>query len=301
MRTAHERAVVVDCDGVAIAATVRGDGPPVLLLHGYPETQAMWRQVAAALAGSHTVVTADLRGYGDSAKPAGERYSKREMAHDQLLLMRSLGFERFAVAGHDRGGRVGHRLALDHPEAVSALAVLDIVPTLHMFENVDRAMASAYFHWFFLARADGMPERLLAADPLVWLRSRFTGRSADGAGIVPAAYDEYARCFDDDTIRASCADYRAAATIDLDHDRADRDAGRLVTAPVLALWGAHSYVGGNFDVRGVWRRYATEVDGAALDADHYLPEEAPDATVAALAPFLATHATTSEAVPGALR
>ncbi|WP_212743176.1 alpha/beta hydrolase [Microbacterium sp. 2FI] len=280
----ERRSVSIDCDGVRIAADVRGAGAPLLLLHGYPETKAMWDAVAPTLAGSYTVVASDLRGYGDSAKPSGEVYSKREMARDQLLLMRELGFERFAVVGHDRGGRVGHRLALDNPAAIAGLAVLDIVPTLHMFENVDRAMATSYFHWFFLARRDGLPEALIDAAPEAWLRSRFTGRSV--AGGLPASYREYERCFDHDTIRASCADYRAAATTDLDHDRIDRGAGRRVDAPTLALWGSESYVGANFDVVEVWRDYATSIRGRSVLADHYLAEEAPDPTAAALMEFL---------------
>jgi haloacetate dehalogenase len=281
------RTMTVDCDGIAIAAEVRGSGSPVLLLHGYPETKAMWNEVADALAVEHTVVAADLRGYGDSAKPRGAHYAKREMANDQVVLMRELGFPRFAVIGHDRGGRVAHRMALDHADAVSALAVLDIVPTLHMFENVDRDMATAYFHWFFLARDDGMPEALIGADRETWLRSRFTGRRHHGDGL-PAAYDEYLRCFDLDTVFASGADYRAAATVDLEHDRADRDAGRTVEAPVLALWGTHSYVGRSFDVLETWAPYAPEVVGAGIEADHYLPEEAPAASADALRAFLAT-------------
>lgn len=277
--------IVVDCEGLDIAAETTGSGPALLLLHGYPETKAMWHEVASALAEDHTVVAADLRGYGDSAKPLGERYSKREMARDQFLLMRNLGFDRFVVIGHDRGARVGHRLALDHPEAVAGLAVLDIVPTLHMFENVDRAMATNYFHWFFLARPEGLPEALISADPSTWLTSRFTGRRVAG-NALPDAYVEYARCFDEDTIRASCADYRAAASIDLDHDRADREANRTVTVPLFALWGSASYVGRNFDVVDIWRQYGSAVSGAAVHADHYLAEESPAETAAALKAFL---------------
>ncbi|WP_223623855.1 alpha/beta fold hydrolase [Microbacterium sp. EST19A] len=287
MTSSHEqRSLMIDCDGTRIAAEVRGDGDPVLLLHGYPETKAMWRDVAEALASDHSVVAADLRGYGDSAKPRGDHYAKRDMARDQVALMRELGFERFAVVGHDRGGRVGHRMALDHPDAVTRLAVLDIVPTLHMFENVDREMATAYFHWFFLARTDGLPETLIDGDRETWLRSRFTGRRHDGEAL-PDAFDDYLRCFDSDTVHASGADYRAAATVDLDHDRADRDAGRVVGCPTLALWGSHSYVGRNFDVPAVWEQYAPGVTGAAIDADHYLAEEAPLATASALQSFLA--------------
>ncbi|WP_136056948.1 alpha/beta hydrolase [Microbacterium sp. K24] len=286
MMTTPRTPVSVDCDGVEISAEVRGSGSPVLLLHGYPETKAMWNDVAAALAVDHTVVAADLRGYGDSAKPRGPHYAKREMARDQVALMRELGHTRFAVVGHDRGGRVAHRMALDHPDAVTALAVLDIVPTLHMFENVDRAMATAYFHWFFLARDDGMPEALIGADRETWLRSRFTGRRHDGDRL-PDAYDEYLRCFDLDTVFASGADYRAAATVDLEHDREDRAAGGTVACPTLALWGAHSYVGRHFDVLATWETYAPGVAGASIEADHYLAEEAPDATAAALRAFLA--------------
>lgn len=287
MMTTSPTSMSVDCDGIEIAAEVRGSGPAVLLLHGYPETKAMWNHVADELARDHTVVAADLRGYGDSAKPREASYAKRDMALDQITLMRRLGHDRFAVVGHDRGGRVGHRMALDHPDAVTALAVLDIVPTLHMFDNVDRAMATAYFHWFFLARGDGMPEALICADRETWLRSRFTGRRHDGDGL-PDAYPEYLRCFDVDTVHASGADYRAAAGIDLDHDRADREAGRTVDIPTLALWGEHSYVGRNFDVLATWAPYAPHLTGAAIAADHYLAEEAPQATASALRAFLTT-------------
>ncbi|MFC3273900.1 alpha/beta hydrolase [Agromyces mediolanus] len=281
-----DRTTVEVGGGVRIAATVRGDGPPLLLLHGYPQTRSMWRLVAPELAERFTVVASDLRGYGDSAKPIGERYDKRAMAADQLGVMRSLGFDRFAVVGHDRGGRVGHRLALDAPEAVAALAVLDIVPTLHMFEHVDRAMATSYFHWFFLTQSGGLPEALIGADPRAWLESRFRGR-ARRQDVFPAeVMDEYGRCFDADTIRASCADYRAAAGTDLEHDREDRADGRTIEAPLLALWGESSYVGRNFDVLTVWREFAAHVQGHAVEADHYLAEEAPAETAAALRAFL---------------
>lgn len=282
----ESRSITVECDGTSIAAEVTGQGAPILLLHGYPETKAMWRAVAAELASTHTVVASDLRGYGDSAKPAGDVYSKREMALDQVALMRELGFERFVVVGHDRGGRVGHRMALDHPDRVAALGALDIVPTLHMFDNVDRTMADSYFHWFFLARPDGLAEKLISASREDWLRSRFAHRSIAGDVPEAAVFDEYLRAFDADTIRASCADYRAAATTDLEHDRIDQERDNLVSAPLLALWGARSYVGANFDVREVWRRYATRVHGRAIEADHYLAEESPAATVSALREFL---------------
>jgi haloacetate dehalogenase len=276
--------------GVRINALVGGEGPAILLLHGYPQTSAMWHRVAPELvAAGHTVVLADLRGYGDSDKPGDtpshDPYSKRVMAADQVSLMESLGFPRFAVVGHDRGARVAHRMALDSPERVRAVAVLDIVPTLHMFENVDRAMASDYFHWFFLSLESELPERLILADTEAWLRSRFAGRHAGGRAVDEAAMAEYARCFDPATVRASCADYRAAAGIDLVHDRWDREQGRLVEAPLLALWGTHSYVGRNFDVPRIWRSHASHVDAATIAADHYLCEEAPHEVAHALAAF----------------
>lgn len=281
----------VTVDNVRINVAVGGSGPPVLLLHGYPETHIMWREVAPMLAERFTIVAPDLRGYGDSDRPRPSAdhltYSKRVMAADQFGVMRTLGHEHFAVVGHDRGGRVAHRLALDVPDAVTRLAVLDIVPTLHMFENVDRAMAATYFHWFFLARTDGLPERLIGSDPEAWLRSRFAERNAGGRRLDEDAFSEYLRCFSaPEAIAASCADYQSAATIDVDHDRADRDAGRRVTAPLLALWGAKSYVGQNFDVAAVWRNYANDVQGEAIEADHYLPEEQPEQTAERLMTFL---------------
>ncbi|HEX5400889.1 MAG TPA: alpha/beta hydrolase [Pseudonocardiaceae bacterium] len=279
----------VELDGVRIHAVVGGDGPPVLLLHGYPQTHAMWHLVAPALARDHTVVLADLRGYGDSGKPAAspENYAKREMARDQVALMALLGFERFALVGHDRGARVAHRLALDSPAAVERVAFLDIVPTLHVFEHVDRAVASAHMHWFFLSRPGGLPERLIGGDPEFWLRSFLTSLRSSSRPFDPAAYAEYVRCFSDPaTIAATCADYRAAATIDLDHDAASRAAGEQVRCPTLVLWGEHGVVGKNNDVLAVWRRFATDVAGEALPAGHFLAEETPEETVAALREFL---------------
>lgn len=277
----------VDVDGVTINCAIGGDGPPVLLLHGYPQTHVMWHRVAPALAEDHTVVLADLRGYGDSDKPEpdadDERYSKRAMAKDQVGLMRQLGFDRFALVGHDRGARVGHRLALDHPEAVTKLAVLDIVPTRHVFENVDRAMATAYYHWFFLAQRNGVPERLIGADPEFWLRSFAAPLQLSGRQFHPAALAEYTRAFSDPrTIAASCSDYRAAAGIDLVHD----GTGGRINCPTLALWGEHGFVGRHYEVREVWQQYAKNTSGAALPAGHFLPEEAPAETTAALRQFL---------------
>jgi haloacetate dehalogenase len=273
----------IDADGVRINCAVGGDGPPLLLLHGYPQTHLIWHRVAPELAAEFTVVVADLRGYGDSDKPE-TGYSKRLMARDQLLVMRALGFERFAVAGHDRGGRVAHRLALDNPEAVTALAVLDIVPTRFAFEHADKAFGLGYYHWFFLAAGNGIPERLIGGDPEFWVRARMSARHHGGEQFDPAAMDEYVRCFSDPAaIRASCEDYRAAASIDLEHDAVD--AGRKLACPTLALWGEHSFVGTNYDVLGVWREYAAQLSGEALPCDHYLPEEQPGLTASALRKF----------------
>ena len=280
----------IDVGGVTINCAVAGDGPPLLLLHGYPQTHLIWHDVAPRLVADHTVVLADLRGYGDSAKPVSSaghpEYAKRAMAADQLGVMAALGFDRFAVAGHDRGGRVAHRMALDATDAVTALAVLDIVPTRHVFARADTEFGLGYYHWFFLAAGNGIPERLIGNDPEFWITARMNARHHGGAAFDPAAVAEYVRCFADPAaIAASCADYRAAAGIDLEHDEAD--AGRLIEAPLLALWGEHSFVGRTYDVLDVWRGYAKDVSCAALPADHYLPEEAPNQVADALRAFFA--------------
>ncbi|MGW4487769.1 alpha/beta fold hydrolase [Amycolatopsis sp. NPDC004368] len=279
----------VDVGGVRINCAVAGSGSPVLLLHGYPQTHLIWHEVAPRLAREFTVVLADLRGYGDSDKPAGdEMYAKRAMAADQLALMAELGFDRFAVAGHDRGGRVAHRLALDAPDAVKALAVLDIVPTRYAFAHADKDFGLGYFHWFFLAAGNGIPERLLAGDPEFWITSRMNSRHRGGAPFDPAAVAEYVRCFSTpEGIAASCADYRAAAGIDLEHDEADAAAGRVVTRPLLVMWGAASFVGRTYDVPAVWREYAADVHAQEVESDHYLPEEQPQVVAEALREFFA--------------
>jgi haloacetate dehalogenase len=211
------------------------------------------------------------------------------MAADQLSVMAALGFDEFLVAGHDRGGRVAHRMALDAPDHVRGLAVIDIVPTLHMFDNVDRAMATSYFHWFFLTVPGGLPADLIRADPERWLRSRFDGRWTTRDPLDAETFARYLDCFRrEGVIEATCADYRAAATVDLEHDRADAQASRTLAMPLLALWGSESYVGRSFDVVDVWRGYARDVAGCAIDADHYVPEEAPDETARALIDFFAS-------------
>jgi haloacetate dehalogenase len=280
----------VELADVRIHVRTAGRGPAVLLLHGYPQSMTMWHRIAPSLADEFTVVLADLRGYGASGTPATETsdtYSKRTMGADMLGVMTALGHDRFAVVGHDRGGRVAHRMALDAPERVTAVAVLDIVPTLHMFTHVDRAMATSYFHWFFLTVGGGLPETLINADPRAWVRSRFRDRHAGGLAIDPDAMDEYERWFTDPrTVHATCEDYRAAATVDLELDRRDHMQGRRVEQPLLALAGTASYVGRTFALAEVWREYAAQVTAQCIDADHYLAEETPEPTLAAVRGFL---------------
>jgi haloacetate dehalogenase len=281
--------IQIETRGATINAVRGGEGPPVLLLHGYPQTLAMWHLIAPRLTASFTVVATDLRGYGDSSKPEGGEehagYSKRAMAADQVEVMRTLGFGSFAVLGHDRGGRVAHRMALDHPQSVTRLAVLDIVPTRHVFETADKELAMAYYHWFFLSQPYDLPERLIGADPDYYLRKKLSGWGTGFDSFASEAYAEYERCFRDPrTIHASCEDYRAAATIDLEHDGADRD--RKVGCPLLALWGEQGVVERLYDVLGVWRGYASDVRGRALPCGHYLAEERPEETAEELVTFL---------------
>lgn len=283
---AHRR---IARDDIEINARIGGDGPPLLLLHGYPQTHAMWHKVAPRLAERYTVVATDLRGYGDSSKPAGTpehaTYAKRAMARDQVEVMRALGFERFHLAGHDRGARVAHRLALDHPGAVRRLAVLDIAPTLAMYERTDMDFARAYYHWFFLIQPAPFPETLINHDREFYLRTKLGLARANP--FDPAALAEYLRCYDEATVHASCEDYRAAAGIDLEHDRADRAAGRRLECPLLALWGRRGVIERSYRPLEVWREYAGDVRGGALDAGHYLAEEVPEAVCSELLRFFA--------------
>ena len=281
--------VRIETQGATISAVYGGEGPPVLLLHGYPQTLAMWHLAAPLLAESFTVVAADLRGYGDSSKPDGGRdhsgYSKRTMATDQVEVMRRLGFDSFAVVGHDRGGRVAHRMALDHPQKITQFAVLDIVPTHWVFATANKELATYYYHWFFLIQPYDLPEHLVGADPDHYLRRTLGGWGTGTDLFTPEAYAEYERCFrDPETIHAMCEDYRAAATIDLEHDEADRD--RKVGCPLLALWGESGVVEKLYDVPGVWREYASDVRGRALPAGHFLAEERPEETARELISFL---------------
>jgi haloacetate dehalogenase len=267
-----------------------GHGPPLLLLHGYPQTHAMWHRVAPILVRDFTVVCPDLRGYGDSDKPVGggdhDTYSKRVMARDQLEVMRALGFRRFAVAGHDRGARVALRLALDHPDTVSELAALDIVPTKTIYETIDQRHATAVWRYFFLIQPHDLPEQLIAGGPRAYLHWTLDEWCGTPEALDPRAVAEYDRCFDHATIHATCEDYRAGASIDLEHDRADAD--RQVACPTLALWSTG--LGNRYDVADVWRRRAPRFTGRVLECGHFLAEERPRETAATLLSFLAREA-----------
>jgi haloacetate dehalogenase len=282
------RAGSEDVGEATIAYEAGGDGPPLLLLHGYPQTRRCWHLVAPALADRFTVIAADLRGYGDSSAPQDgenhEGYSKRAMARDMVRLMERLGHERFAVAGHDRGGRVVHRMVRDHPERVSRAAVLDIVPTATLFETVDQAVATSYYHWFFLIQPDGLPETMIGRDPEWYLRETVRRWSGTARPVAEAAIREYARWFRrPGAVHASCEDYRAGASIDLEHDRADAE--RRVACPLLVLWGAEGRMGRIYDVLATWHAVADDVRGRALPGGHFVPEEAPRETVRELLQF----------------
>lgn len=274
---------MIDVGGETLRVRHGGNGPGVLLLHGHPQTHMMWHRIAPTLAKDFTVVAPDLRGYGDSSKPPTspdhEPYSKRAMAVDQVRLMATLGYERFLVVGHDRGGRVAYRLALDHPQRVEKLAVLDIVPTSELWRRADMEFGLAFWHWFFLAQPAPFPERVIAADPGAFY---FRG---DRSVFAAEALEDYLRCARDErTIHAMCEDYRAGATYDYAADEADRGR-RRISCPLLALWSERGELERGFDVLEVWRRWADDVRGHPVDCGHYLAEEAPGAVSSALMEF----------------
>jgi haloacetate dehalogenase len=276
-------------NGLVIHGVVGGSGPPLLLLHGYPQTHAIWHKIAPRLAEKFTVVATDLRGYGRSSKPIGlpdhSNYSKREMAADQVAVMQQLGFEKFNVCGHDRGARVAHRLAMDFPGSVERLAVLDISPTLTMYEQTNMAFATVYYHWFFLIQPSPYPENMIGRNPIAYLEHKISSGSAGMTPFTPEALESYRSAFTIEAIHASCEDYRAAASIDLEHDRADRQAGRKLTMPLLVLWGQNGAIERCFHPLEDWQEVAKDVRGKSLPGAHYLAEELPEQTLKELLEF----------------
>ncbi|OYN98732.1 alpha/beta hydrolase [Enemella evansiae] len=289
-----------EANGITLRGIASLDGPevatprpPLLLLHGHPETHLMWRKVADRFAEDFQVVAPDLRGYGASDKPPTEpdhaSYSFRAMAQDLVELMRGLGFERFAIAAHDRGARATARLLADHPGLVSSAVLMDIAPTLDMYAGTDQAFATAYWHWFFLIQPSPLPEELINANPNAYV-ARLMGMRHGNLDPFAGALDAYQEAVaDPEAVRAMCEDYRAAASIDLDHDRADREAGVLISTPLRVLWGRHGVVHKLFDPLTLWRQVATDVSGRALDCGHYLPEERPDEVYAEVREFTLAH------------
>lgn len=279
-------------NGVGIHARIGGSGPPLLLLHGYPQSHLIWHRVAAVLAEKFTIVATDLRGYGASDKPVGApdhaNYSKREMAKDQWEVMRQLGFDRFFLCGHDRGARVSHRLAMDRPESVARLMTLDIAPTLAMYEQTSMEFARAYWWWFFLIQPAPFPEQMVAGAPETYLKKKIGWGHAGLSAFTEETYAAYlAHVSDPATMHGMCEDYRAAAGIDLEHDRADRAAGRMLECPLHVLWGEHGVIQRCFRPLDDWRRVARDVRGRALPCGHYIPEEIPDLLVDEMLRFFA--------------
>jgi len=282
---------LIEVNGVKIMARKGGSGQPLLLLHGHPQTHAIWHRVAQQLAKSHTVVMTDLRGYGDSSKPQGSHdhlnYSKRVMALDQIEVMRHFGFSEFDVLAHDRGARVAHRLALDHPKAVKRLVLLDIAPTLAMYEKTSNQFARSYWHWFFLIQPAPMPERLIEADPSAYVRDVLGRRSAGLAPFDARALAEYVRCIElPGAAHGLCEDYRASASIDLIHDQLDIDTKNFLHQPLLVLWGEQGVVNQCFEPLKEWSKLAVNVKGHALPCGHYIPEEAPELMLSQVQSFL---------------
>jgi len=283
----------IETSGTTINLVHGGDGPPVLLLHGYPQTHVMWHKVAVLLADHFTVVAPDLRGYGDSGKPPSDGdlsvYCKRTTAQDQVEVMAELGFQSYHVAGHDRGARVGHRMALDHPRRVKSFTSLDVVPSQAAFDSMDANLAFAWFHWHLMRQPSPIPETLISNSAKTYLDFLLESWAAVEGAITDEAYSEYLRCFSNpETIRGTCMDYRSIE-LDLQHDEADR--GRKLTCPVLVLWAGNMakrpgwQVGVHLNMLDTWRERATDVRGGPIDCGHFLPEEAPDEVTSQLLGF----------------
>ncbi|WP_106477676.1 alpha/beta fold hydrolase [Phytohalomonas tamaricis] len=287
----HFRPFDIDIGDITIHGRIGGKGPALLLLHGHPQTHMIWHRIADQLAGHFTVIATDLRGYGTSSKPVGlpdhSNYSKRAMAADQLAVMHELGFDHFFLCAHDRGARVGHRLCVDHPQAVTKAILLDIAPTLAMYEQTDRDFATAYFHWFLLIQPAPLPERLIEPSTDAYIEEVMGSRYAGLTPFAPEALLAYKQALaSPGAVHGMCEDYRAANTIDLDHDRADQVAGRRIACPLRVLWGKHSIIEKRFDALAEWRKVANDVDGEALPCGHYLPEEAPEEVLRHINAFL---------------
>ncbi|MDE5416263.1 alpha/beta fold hydrolase [Alkalihalobacterium chitinilyticum] len=291
----HYEKFKVHTNGVTINGVKGGSGPPLLLLHGYPQTHVMWHKVIDQLADRFTVVATDLRGYGDSSKPKGNsdhsNYSKRVMAEDQVEVMRELGFDEFYLVGHDRGARVGYRLALDHPERVKKFVALDVVPTLLMYEKTDMIFARYYYHWFFLIQVAPYPEELISQDPSYFLETNLIKlaryQSISESPFSMEAYEEYLRCFQiPNAIHAMCEDYRAGASIDLVHERDDLAANRQIECETLVLWGENGVVDKCFEPLEEWKKFANNVKGKSLPCGHFIPEEVPELLLEELFAFL---------------
>jgi len=283
--------IKIKTSGAEINLVHGGSGSPLLLLHGYPQTHVIWHEVAQLLVHKFHIISPDLRGYGDSSKPLStpdhSPYSKRAMAQDMIEVMAHLGYNEFFVAGHDRGARVTHRMALDYPDKIKKACVMDIAPTHYVFKNTDQHLATGYYHWFFLIQPDGLPERMIGADPAYYLTEKLKRWSAPGAVFADTAVTEYIRCFSQpNAIHASCEDYRAAASIDLKHD--EDDINIKVKCPLLVLWGANGFVNRTYDVLRVWHERAEYIEGTALNCGHFLPEEAPEAVCEELLRFFAS-------------
>ncbi|MEH6477519.1 MAG: alpha/beta hydrolase [Sneathiella sp.] len=292
----------IDGEGAKIFVRRAGsvDAPPVVLLHGYPQTSAMWNGIAPILAQSFQVICPDLRGYGRSDKPPSDeahtRYSKRAMARDIVAMMNNLGHDRFLIGAHDRGARVAHRLGLDHPEKVTAMTLLDIAPTREMYAGTNTKFATDYWHWFFLIQKHPIPEQIIGADPENFWKLKCFNQAKGGNPFAPEALTEYLTAFTDpEAIRASCEDYRAAASIDIDHD--DQDGTRKLSMPIQILWAKRGVIEACFDALDLWRQRADHVGGEALDATHYMAEEIPIEIAARMTDFFTTHMTHQEITP----
>ena len=278
---------IIEVNGVNINYKIGGKGEPLLLLHGYPQSHVLWRKIAPLFAENYTVICSDLRGYGDSDKPQSDKthlaYSKKTMGLDQNELMKKLGFNEYFLVGHDRGGRVAHRMAIDFKENIKKVSVLDIVPTSHVFKNTNAILAKRYYHWFFLIQSYPHPETMIGNDPEYFIRSKLQMWGANNEYLTEEIIQEYLRCFTVDTIHASCEDYRAGASIDLVHHEEDFD--KKINCPLQVLWGSKAFVEELYDPIKVWKEWALNVEGQSIDCGHFLPEESPVETYNAIINF----------------